>query len=131
MKAIPRKNWLPGDSHRVCIKHFNVDDYKITSRDIQMSRRNSRDRQILQRQRLQLNAVPRIFPNLPAYLSSTPITFRPNSCSSSCARLELENAKLQSLNKAILLGDNIPNCNALKEKSSAKALPKRFLVHKV
>ena len=131
MKAIPRKNWLPGDIHRVCIKHFNVDDYKITSSDIQMSRRNSRDRQILQRQRLQPNAVPRIFPNLPAYLSSTPITFRPNSCCSSCARLELENAKLQSLNKAILLGDNIPNCNALKEKLSAKALPKRFLVHKV
>ena len=92
-----------------------------------MSRRNSRDSQILQRQCLYPNAVPRIFPNLPAYLSSTPITFRPNSCSSSSAQLELENAKLQSLNKAILLGDIFPNFDALKEKLSAETWFEGFL----
>ena len=68
-----------------------------------MSRRNSCDSQILQRKCLKPNAVPRIFPNLPAYLSSTPT-----------------NAKLQSLNKAILLGDILPNFDALKEKLSAE-----------
>ena len=52
---------------------------------------------------------------------------RPTSCSSSCARLELENAKLQSLNKAILLGDTIPNFDALKEKLSAETWPEGFL----
>ena len=92
-----------------------------------MSRRNSRDSQILRRQCLKPNAVPRIFPNLPAYLSSTPTTSRPTSCSSSSARLELENAKIQSLNKAILLGDTIPNFDALKEKLNAETWPERFL----
>ena len=64
--------------------------------------------------------MPRIFPNLPAYLSSTPTTSQPTSCSSSSARLELENTKIQSLNKAILLGDTIPNFDALKEKLNAE-----------
>ena len=36
-KAIPCKNWLPGDCHKVSAKHLNVDDFKITSGDIQMS----------------------------------------------------------------------------------------------
>ena len=102
IKTIPCKNWLPGDSHRVCAKHLNSDDFKITSSDTRMSKRTSRDSQILRRQRLKPNTVPRIFPNLPVYLSSTPTTSRATSCSSSSARLELENAKIQSLIKAIL-----------------------------
>ena len=68
IKAILRKNWLPGDSRRVCAKHFNRDDFKITSSDTRTSRRNSRECQILLRQRLKPNAVPQIFPNLTAYL---------------------------------------------------------------
>ena len=90
-----------------------------------MSRRNSGDSQI--RQCLKPNAVLRIFPNLPAYLSSTPTTSRPTSCRSSSARLELENEKLQSLNKAISLGDIFPNFDALKEKLSAETWPEGFL----
>ena len=95
IKAIPRKNWLPGDSHRVCAKHFNSDDFKITSSNTRMSRRNSSDSQILRRQRLKPNAVPRIFPNLPAYLSSTPTTSRATSCSFSSARLEWKMQKFR------------------------------------
>ena len=60
-------------------------------------------------------------------MSSTPTTSRPTSCSSSCARLELENAKLQSLNKTILLVDTIPNFDALKEKLIAETWPEGFL----
>ena len=41
--------------------------------------------------------------------------------------MELENAKLQSLNKAILLGDTLPNFDALKEKLSAETWPEGFL----
>ena len=43
IKAISRKSWLPEDNHKVCAKHFNVDDFKITSSDTRMSWRNSRD----------------------------------------------------------------------------------------
>ena len=92
-----------------------------------MSRCNSCDSQVLQRQCLKPNAVPWIFPNLPAYLSSTPTTVQRNSCSSSSARLKLENAKIQSLNKAILLGDILPNFDALKEKLSAETWFEGFL----
>ena len=60
-------------------------------------------------------------------MSSTPTTFRPNSCSSSSARLELENAKLQILNKVITLGDIFPNFDALKEKLSAETWFEGFL----
>ena len=41
--------------------------------------------------------------------------------------MELENAKLQSLNKAILLGDTLPNFDALKEKLSAETWSEGFL----
>ena len=43
----------------------------------------------------------------------------------------MENAKIQSLNKTILLGDTIPNFDALKENLSAETWPEGFLhVHK-
>ena len=60
-------------------------------------------------------------------MSSTPSTSRPTSCSSSSARLELENVKLQNLNKAILLGDILPKFDSLKEKLSAETWPQGFL----
>ena len=39
----------------------------------------------------------------------------------------MKNAKLQSLNKAILLGHTLPNFDALKEELSAETWPEGFL----
>ena len=41
LKAIPRKNWTLTDSRRVCVKHFNANDFQ-TSSDSNNARRSSR-----------------------------------------------------------------------------------------
>ena len=103
LRAIPRKYWNPTDSHRVCAKHFHDEDFVVTSNDSRIDRRNARLDQILERSRLKPEAVPRIFDNLPAYLSSN--THERSTNCTSTARMEKENAKVKALNNEFFLLD--------------------------
>lgn len=95
IKAIPRQNWVVTDSMRVCEKHFHPEDFQDTSADTNTRRR--RDTPKLQRRRLKSTAIPRIFPDLPSYLSSSADVPRPTSSTSSSSRIALENARIQDL----------------------------------
>lgn len=68
-RAIPRSNWSPSDRSVVCIKHFH---------ECQLSyyeKFKDKDRNLCEYKRSQPvlceNAVPKVFPNLPSYLSDT------------------------------------------------------------
>ena len=69
IKAIPRKNWTPITSHKVCAKHFYKDDFITTSLDHKESRKLARDSEEFSRMRLKRSAVPHVFPSLPKYFS--------------------------------------------------------------
>ena len=68
--AFEPKNWTLTDSHRVCAKHFNANDFQTTSFDSNNARRSSCKTEAIQAYCLKANAIPTIFPGLPAYLSS-------------------------------------------------------------
>ena len=66
IKAIPRADWIPAQNARVCSLHFEDSDYKGARKDSNPSRQLGE----LKTRQLKLDAVPRKFPGLPAYLSS-------------------------------------------------------------
>jgi hypothetical protein len=68
LKIIPRANWSPTQYSVVCAKHFIPSD--IIREDIYLLPDGTTTK-IPTKVRLNLTAVPCIFPNLPAYLSKT------------------------------------------------------------
>ena len=101
IRVTPTQNWNPTNCSRVCFKHFHEKDFRTTSTDSRSSRRNARKSQVLQRTRLNADAIPQIFPNLPSYLTTAAsIPCSVNSTSS--ARREKENALIENLNADFL-----------------------------
>jgi hypothetical protein len=82
IKAIPRTNWTPAVNAVVCSLHFEDCDYKSQRSD----KNSSRDRGELKYKRLKDDAVPRIFPGLPVYLSSSRPKERTASSTSAARR---------------------------------------------
>ena len=102
LKAIPRKNWTLTDLHRVCVKHFNANDFQTTSSDSNNARQSSCKTEAIQACHLKANAISTIFFGLPAYLSSKIKTSLSSSTSSS-AHLSNENARIEEGNNSIML----------------------------
>ena len=125
IRAIPRKDWIPTDSHRVCAKHFHKDDFVVASADSKINRRNSREKNSLQRKRAKPEAIPRIFAGLPSYLSTSAASERSTSCSSS-ARVTRENTLITNHNNEFLMKDNVENLKMLKDKLKDEILPEGF-----
>lgn len=67
LRAIPRENWTPSKATVVCVLHFE-DRYVITHQDYK-NYDGVMQKLLLRCPRLAVDAVPTIFPNLPAYLS--------------------------------------------------------------
>ena len=65
IKAIPRADWVPTVHSRVCSLHFVKSDFKVDRND---SNKN-RNRGELKTRCLKKNAIPRVFPGCPSYLS--------------------------------------------------------------
>ena len=101
IKAIPRKDWIPTKASHVCEKHFYQDDLTMISSDSHTSRKNSRQTQSLKSLRCKPGAIPQLFPDLPAYLSSKPSATRSNN-STSASRIEKENSRIELMNEEFL-----------------------------
>ena len=86
---MPRDNWHPkGDSNIfLCEDHFLSSDIVSASTDSNTRRKRKRSNDALSKKRLKDDAVPCIWPGLPAHLTklSSP---RPTSCTSSESRHE-------------------------------------------
>ena len=65
IQAIPREDWTPSASARICSLHFEEEDFVKERTDSNPNRQRGE----LQRRRLKPNVVPHIFPNCPFYLS--------------------------------------------------------------
>ena len=105
--AIPRRNFIPNENHRVCEKHFREFDFETTSIDMRASRRDNRPSPILQKKRLKPSAVPSVFPECPKYLSKPEKAPRPSTATADSRRIE-ENQRIEyliteSLKKILLI----------------------------
>ena len=97
IRAISRYNWTPSKFSRVCAKHFHDEDVHMTSTDNRRTKRGTHQSHILQRSRLIPGAIPKVFLNMPSYLSpSLPVSSSENITSSA---LERQHARTESLNK--------------------------------
>ena len=77
IRSIPRSQWVPSKRSVVCIKHFHVDD--VISSD--KFKDATGVEHIIQRRCpvLKPGAYPTVFPCLPPYLSTKPVTQRNDS----------------------------------------------------
>ena len=126
ISAIPRKNWTIKKNHKVCIKHFSNDDIEEYSNDHHDKRRADRESQTLKRLRLNSTAVPRIFPNLPKYLSTNKPPDR-STASSSAARQSKQNVLFQQNAEKMFLKDQIDDISMLKDKINDVILPDGYV----
>ena len=125
--AIPRKNWVLTENHRVCAKHFLADDFQAFSTDHRENRRAQRSTQKLKQKRLKAAVIPHVFPGLPMYLSSTSVQNRGLSCTVSC-RLEKENERREKENAEFLATDEIQDFVSLKKDLHEVTLPAGYIV---
>ena len=65
IKAIPRADWSPTVHSRVCSLHFDKSDFKVERDDSNKNRNLGK----LNTRQLKKNAIPRVFPGCPSYLS--------------------------------------------------------------
>ena len=122
-RAIPRQNWKVSKSHKVCAQHFHESDFKTISTDTCSTRRKSRSTLKLQRVHLKPDAVPKIFPSLPKYLSSPLPTMRATSSTSSSFRREKDNIILQKQNADFLIQDSFSDFSSFRSKMKNAVLP--------
>lgn len=72
--AIPRKNWTPSKNSVVCSKHFRTSE--IVRYENGISPDGTQCSIVKRCPKLVENAVPTVFPNLPAYLSKPEVVQR-------------------------------------------------------
>ena len=93
--------WKVAENTYICSKHFVASDFIIESRDSNRRRRKKKGTKLKYRF-LKDGVCPTIFPNCPSYLSGKKTAERPTRASSSSARKELiekrvEDKKLRDL----------------------------------
>ena len=109
IKAIPRAGWVPAANARVCSLHFEESDFKTSRNDSNPSRQLGE----LKTRQLKPDAVPRKFPSLPAYLSSS----RPKERSEAAtreSRVHRQAEKLEAESHDFLQSDKISGLDCLK-----------------
>ena len=114
IKAIPRKDWSPGKYAVVCSLHFEETDFKSGREDTNKRRKLEN----LQIRCLKHDAVPRIFPNLPSYLTSHRPKERPSS-STSASRFQVMELKMNEEAENFLDADRISTFEDLKTLKAA------------
>lgn len=105
IKAIPRKDCVFGKYSRVCSKHFYYSDFQHTSLDSNPTRKKKK--KTLTLRLLKSTAVPSIFNNCPMYLTVAEKKERVTSKALSSSRHELEENKIEMLEKDMFESEKI------------------------
>ena len=121
IRAIKRKEFTPGASHRVCKLHFTAEDFMTVSTDSNTTRAAKRPK-LLKKQTLKPSAVPSLFPNYPIYLSKSTPTARSHKTSAG-ARRDLDNSRLLNLENDFFRSGLISSLENVKQKLSSTKLP--------
>ena len=111
LRKIPRKDWIPGPSARVCELHF---DQKFVSKELEYIDAKGNKKMFPRTHPILLpGAVPTIFQNVPKYLSSTPNRERSDPEKRRKIVEEREETAREQAAEAILLSQLILDFNDL------------------
>ena len=106
LSVISRKNWTITENTRVCSKHFEKKDFKESSTDKRVKRRQARETSQLHRLYLKPSAIPHIFPGLQSHYNIKTTELRATTASSS-VRIEKENDRIQQQYEQLCTQDAI------------------------
>lgn len=129
ISAIPRQGWTVNNSHRVCANHFYENDFQTTTTNCRKVKKSTgaEGKGKLARIRLKPTAVPSVFSGLPQYLTTKPFIER-NTSSSTSARQNRENSRLEELNNEFLSGDVIDNFEHLRLNLNKLTVPSGYII---
>ena len=123
MSKIPRANFHPNASTKICGKHFRSQDFKEVSNDSNVYRK--RNTTELAKAVLKEGAFPTIFLNCPAYLTTelpNERSFNTSASGRHAAQEELHNEEIRQF----LMPDQVENVNDLMLKVNSGDLHKIF-----
>src|SRR3984885_5427352 len=107
IRANLRKDFQPTSNSGLCSLHFKESDFVEYSQDKNSRRVKQTGERLLCNRYLKKDAVPSVFPNAPAYLSTTPCEPRPTTKATSSSRLEEERRQLASLEATFAARDDV------------------------
>jgi len=97
---------MPTKHSKLCSLHFTPDDFVLECQDSNSTRRKRKSETPLRR-RLKDDAVPSVFPNCPAYLSSPAAASRTTSRATSSSRHQREADRMAALEQSFFSNDDI------------------------
>ncbi|XP_045482104.1 uncharacterized protein LOC123686148 [Harmonia axyridis] len=124
ISAIPRKNWSPSQNSAVCSVHFQENE--IIRYDVFKRKDGTIGKNLLRYPKLNKNAVPSIFPNLPGYLSKPSVSARKTPDERRQNYIDSHNEIIHQLETA----DIIQNFDQLLNEYSNKLELVNWIVHK-
>ena len=113
---IPRKDWLPTENCGLCEQHFVPSEY-TTERFNDTNERRKNILGTVIKPRLEPDAVPSVFPNLPSYLTKTKHKERSQKAPS-CCRTKMEQEYREHVEKEKLNKNMVKTLNELFDKIS-------------
>ena len=108
MKRLARKHFNPTKYSRLCSLHFKPEDFVVESKDQKTRRRNKKEDLRLVKRRLQKDAYPSIFEDLPDYFQTNKPPSRPG-LSNSTNWLLNEAARMEARSETFLKTDMVEN----------------------
>ena len=106
----------------MCSKHFEQEDFLFQSIDKNNSRRGARTSKELHCLHLKADAMPHIFPNIPAYLSKPNTSCPYANATIAAARLQKENKSILKQNDMVLLKKTFNDFGKFREKIQQEIL---------
>jgi hypothetical protein len=125
----PRKDFKPSKHSRMCSLHFLTTDFVEEHQDSNKTRKKKFTNKMLLCRYLKKDAVPSVFPNAPAYLSTTPARPRSSAAAATSTGRHLkEVVNLQTLCESFETNDNLETAtlDEIKSRLEQEVAPEGF-----
>nr|XP_040582125.1 uncharacterized protein LOC121130444 [Lepeophtheirus salmonis] len=118
------EGFVPTKHSRVCSRHFHESCYQLERNNENVTRLNNNTSKGMRLAKLNPNAVPAIFPGVPAYLSDLPPRPRYAAVTTEKNRVEQENQRLQQKITSFMEKDQ--TCDDIRKNIDRLCIPQKI-----